>query len=473
MIVDISERWVVALESVSAVAGLVDEAGLAGDGVLALAWLADLQVAIRQLDAARVRLVGVVERSGVWAEQGYLSPGSLLRHELRVEHRSARSDLNASRELAELPALAAAFAAGQVSREAVDKIISVGTRNRARHDLLPQFEAIFADVAATQSFAVLVKTLMMWAEQVDPLPIIDAEGRAHTRRYLNLTRVADGWLVEGFLSPEQGAAVAAALNAVVTRTRREPAAIVIDPDVPGPVVTDPDVPASKVPDLDVPDRGLASITAWPQDPSQARADALVDLARLAAASGDLPECGGLTPTVVVTVPLARLQAQCTEPVMSTRSSSTAHAMTPPEVPAWPGLQASGITVSVSNGPGSFQVSAKTAARLTCDCTVHRLVLDPAGLPLDVGRSTRTIPKQIRIALNQRDQGCAYPGCERPPGWCAAHHIEHWARGGETSLQNLILLCDRHHDKIHDGDHVITIEPGRRPVITKPRWPVAA
>ncbi|MEI8082220.1 MAG: HNH endonuclease, partial [Actinomycetes bacterium] len=162
-----------------------------------------------------------------------------------------------------------------------------------------------------------------------------------------------------------------------------------------------------------------------------------------------------------TVPLTRLQAPCTTPVIPTPTTGT-----PPTVRTWPG---SGITASVSNGPGDFLISARTAQRLTCDCTIHRLVLDPAGMPLDVGRSTRTIPKQIRIALNQRDQGCAYPGCERPPGWCAAHHIQHWAHGGETSLQNLVLLCDRHHHKIHDTNHTITTEPGRKPVITKPRW----
>ncbi|MEI6624009.1 MAG: HNH endonuclease signature motif containing protein [Actinomycetes bacterium] len=76
-------------------------------------------------------------------------------------------------------------------------------------------------------------------------------------------------------------------------------------------------------------------------------------------------------------------------------------------------------------------------------------------------------------MNQRDQGCCYPGCERPPGWCEAHHVTEWARGGKTSLSNLILLCARHHRTIHDAEHTITIEPGQRPVITKPRWPAAA
>ena len=498
-------RWAAAIGAVSEVVGLVEQVAEHGDGVTAAAWLADAQVAVRRLDAARVRLVGVMDRSGVWAEQKFVSPASFLRHELRVEHGAARADLKAAAVLGRLPALAGAFAAGTVSRAAVDRIISVGTRNRTREELLPKFEAIFTDVAVTQSFAILVRMLTLWADQVDPLPIIDDEDRAYERRYLNLTRVTDGWHVEGFLSPEQGAAVAAALNAVITRTRRAANARIDDPDA---TPDDPDASdvfeadgadggtadpdgaapgasdgaagdsdASNPDAFDVglldPGPGLAVVTDWPQDPSQARADALVDLARLAAATGNLPECGGVAPMVVVTVPLARLESDCTTPAADADHGGANHGGADHSGDSADLFENRSAFVSASNGPGQFLVSAKTAQRLTCDCMVHRLVLDPAGLPLDVGRSTRAIPKQLRIALNQRDGGCAYPGCERPPGWTQAHHVEHWARGGLTAIDNLILLCARHHATVHDTEHTITIEPGRRPVITKPRWPNAA
>ena len=59
-------------------------------------------------------------------------------------------------------------------------------------------------------------------------------------------------------------------------------------------------------------------------------------------------------------------------------------------------------------------------------------------------STRTIPSALRRALVVRDGGCSFPGCDRPPGWCDAHHRVHWADGGETRLDNLVLLCRRHH-----------------------------
>ena len=59
------------------------------------------------------------------------------------------------------------------------------------------------------------------------------------------------------------------------------------------------------------------------------------------------------------------------------------------------------------------------------------------MPLSVGRATRTIPAPIRTALHLRDQGCHFPGCDRPPAWTDGHHIIHWSDGGPTELENLV------------------------------------
>ncbi|MFH1105278.1 MAG: HNH endonuclease signature motif containing protein [Actinomycetota bacterium] len=69
----------------------------------------------------------------------------------------------------------------------------------------------------------------------------------------------------------------------------------------------------------------------------------------------------------------------------------------------------------------------------------------------MGRATRTIPPAIRRALEARDRGCTHPGCGRPHRWCDAHHITHWAAGGGTNLNNLRLLCRRHHRIAHEGN----------------------
>ena len=71
-----------------------------------------------------------------------------------------------------------------------------------------------------------------------------------------------------------------------------------------------------------------------------------------------------------------------------------------------------------------------------------------GEILSVGRKTRTIPPPVRRALEFRDRGCRFPGCTSRH--CDAHHIRHWADGGETKLSNLVLLCRRHHRLLHEG-----------------------
>ena len=94
-----------------------------------------------------------------------------------------------------------------------------------------------------------------------------------------------------------------------------------------------------------------------------------------------------------------------------------------------------------------RVSAESSRRLACDAAVvpmtHR-----DGEVMGVGRKTRTIPPHIRRALEERDRGCRYPGCGCR--FTEAHHVTHWADGGETSLANTVLLCRRHHRVVHEG-----------------------
>ncbi len=73
--------------------------------------------------------------------------------------------------------------------------------------------------------------------------------------------------------------------------------------------------------------------------------------------------------------------------------------------------------------------------------------DSHGSVLDVGRKTRTVPPAMRRALDHRDSGCRFPGCGLR--FCDAHHVKHWADGGETRLENLVLLCRRHHRAVHE------------------------
>ena len=92
------------------------------------------------------------------------------------------------------------------------------------------------------------------------------------------------------------------------------------------------------------------------------------------------------------------------------------------------------------GRGSSSGDGGLATRLR---QAINLLPPPLGAPvelLELGRTTRTIPPGLRRALAARDGGCAAPGCDRPPAWTDAHHLQHWADGGPTDLSNLVLLC---------------------------------
>jgi hypothetical protein len=116
-------------------------------------------------------------------------------------------------------------------------------------------------------------------------------------------------------------------------------------------------------------------------------------------------------------------------------------------------------------PDSGTLPASTIRRLACDAKIIPIVLSSDGLPLDVGRTTRTIPPAIRTALNERDKACKAPGCDRPLSWTDAHHVQSWLDGGITALSNLVLLCRRHHTMVHQGKLRIEALGGQRFLFT--------
>ncbi|MGI8823404.1 MAG: DUF222 domain-containing protein [Acidimicrobiia bacterium] len=78
------------------------------------------------------------------------------------------------------------------------------------------------------------------------------------------------------------------------------------------------------------------------------------------------------------------------------------------------------------------LSPDVVGKISCDAQVTRIVLDPAGQPIDVGRPTRTVTTAQRKALMVRDQTCRFPGCDRPQAWCDAHHVRHWAKAAPAT-----------------------------------------
>jgi hypothetical protein len=99
---------------------------------------------------------------------------------------------------------------------------------------------------------------------------------------------------------------------------------------------------------------------------------------------------------------------------------------------------------------SLPISAASVERLACDCNVTRILRGSDSQVIDVGRSKRVMSPAQRRALQVRDKGCRWPGCDRPASYTSAHHLVHWVEGGPTDLDNLALLCRRHHWLVHEG-----------------------
>ena len=135
-----------------------------------------------------------------------------------------------------------------------------------------------------------------------------------------------------------------------------------------------------------------------------------------------PKAGGVAATVVVTMTLAQLLGD---------------------------LEGSQKAALLDTGE---LVCAATARRLACEAGIIPAVLGTRSQPLDLGRKTRFHTETQRIALTLRDRGCAATGCDWPPGMCHAHHTTPWARAGNTSIHDGVLLCPRHHTLAHDTRH---------------------
>lgn len=123
------------------------------------------------------------------------------------------------------------------------------------------------------------------------------------------------------------------------------------------------------------------------------------------------------------------------------------------------------------------VPAETSRRLACDAGRVVMTHDAEGNVLGVGRRTRTVPSAMRRALDHRDGGCRFPGCGLR--YCDAHHITHWADGGETKLDNLVNLCRRHHRAVHEegfrvrlaaSGEITFVRPDGRPLPGVPESP---
>ncbi|WP_139278486.1 HNH endonuclease signature motif containing protein, partial [Rhodococcoides fascians] len=127
----------------------------------------------------------------------------------------------------------------------------------------------------------------------------------------------------------------------------------------------------------------------------------------------------------------------------------------------------GDGTSVGWLPWMGPLSRNTSRQLACDCVLTAIVMDENGNPLNLARTARTVTAKQKRALTARDHGCAFPGCGKPAAWTEGHHIWHWADGGPTDMNNLVLLCGFHHRLIHHSDWDVFIGTDQHPWFVPP------
>ncbi len=170
-----------------------------------------------------------------------------------------------------------------------------------------------------------------------------------------------------------------------------------------------------------------------RSPGQRRADALVELCRRQLDGGGLPEVGGQRPHLTIKASAETLAGISGQPAGDLEWA--------PPIPA------------------------ETVRRLACDAALTRIV--GTGQTAEASHATRTIPPAMRRALAARDRGCQFEGCDRPDAWVDGHHVKHWADGGPTTMDNLTLLCRRHHRKVHEEGWQLKRETDGRVVAIAP------
>jgi hypothetical protein len=347
-----------------------------------------------RLDAELTRTVRRADVTQAAEHDGMKSMPSWLRGHVRLSANEIRQLVRNGRALDHFPAVAAAFAEGAVTSAQVTVVAPVAAieaqARAAEQGVDPaEVDKTLAEVAATQPFAQLGRVVHHYLARLDPDGVEPdpTEGRS-----LTLAKHSDGSVTGWFeLDPVGGEKLQAALESFVQADR----------------------PAG--------DRRTRA---------QQLADAAVQLADNALASGGLPVLRTVKPQLIVTIPLEDLL----DPSIGPGAATTGFGAT---------------------------LSAARARWAACDGAITRLVLDPDEQPMDVGRTKRVVPPHLRQAVEHRDRHCVFAGCEAPSHWCDVHHLLEWVLDeGETSLENSALLCERHHTKVHHGFRVERPPDGR-------------
>ncbi|MCY3813292.1 MAG: DUF222 domain-containing protein [Gammaproteobacteria bacterium] len=418
----------------------------------------DMAAHINVADWRFIKLVAAMDCRRGWDERGYCNLGNWLDHRCGLGPCAARERIRIGRALARLPRVDAAFRDGILSYSKVRAITRVATR---------ETEAMLLSIAHRSSAAQL-ESLVRTYQRVERS---DGERRPSEERRGLSWHYEDGMLVVTAAVPaERGALLINALQKIVDARADErdthyqsllgavggPEIVAADGDlrvddqsdaqiVPEPRAPDPvsheerpivaadapgDVSAGTARDLPAGADDLPAPLAFELASHEQRfADALVDMAEHSLANGASrrERRTGRRYEVVLTIGRNELAAQST---------------------------AGGARYHVDPDWG---IDEEDARQIACDADLTEFIQDARGNLLNYGRRRRIVPGRLLRALKLRDHSrCRFPGCPHQRH-VEAHHVRHWIDGGETRLDNLVLLCSAHHRLLHHGAFHITAD----------------
>ena len=347
------------------------------------------------LYAATYRLLVLIhefDEQGYWHLPGLCSCAHWLNFKCGIGMNAAREKVRVANALAELPKISKAFERGELSYSKARAMTRIADSNNED----------FLLMIARHGTAWHVEKLVSKYSRAKRLQETEAANEQHASRELSYFYDDDGALVlNARLPAEQGALIVKALEMAMDKQFTVGAE-----DLP---FGDPNLQPGNEIDHGVND--VSAETSEHESLAARRADALAEVAE----------------TYLNTEPSQASTADRYQVVVHV-SAETSH---------------------IEDGP---HVSAETSRRIACDASIVKLIKDEKGEPLSIGRRSRAIPPAIRRALRFRDSGCRFPGCTNTR-FVDGHHIRHWADGGETSLDNLVLLCRRHHRLVHEGGFI--------------------
>ncbi|MEY9958262.1 hypothetical protein ABH932_004020 [Streptacidiphilus sp. MAP5-52] len=410
-----------ARELLTALADEGDDALLgAGVDFLAEQFLA-LERVTEMLDAQKLRRLAVFDRVGGATAVRCRSTKGFLRTHAQMAQGHANRLVNLARDLDKLPTVRQAQADGVLSTDQVEilakelaPIDDVAARHAAEVLMVeqtPKLHLAHVRQAAKQIHAHLIP------EQDADAAEVPAVFQSWVKLSATGTSDRPFWVLSGELSPVAGEKLRVALEAAMG----------------------------------------APVEGETRTHSERMGDAIEAVTDLALGSDKLPTTGGQRPHLTLIADLDALRTTCpTHPVLATDETDELAGLLRPKAAA-----------TTTRG---YQLPAWQARKESCDCQLRVILTRGQDKPLSIGRATRTVPAHLRDAVIARDRHCVWPGCDRPPTWCEAHHLVHWADGGETGLDNLALLCNEHHTDLHHTGWELQMKSGRPRAVPPPDTP---